>query len=255
MCQQQRELHRQVDWLFVSSIVRELPFCGLGVKHHLLGKTRQSGFDISGSSRSIAGQNIAPVTLSVNQHLLLPQLHQSVADGSIAMWMELHGLTHDVGHLIIPSVFHAPHRVQDTSLNRLQSVDDMGHGSLQDYIRRIIQEPVLIHTAQLMPRIGIVGIGWLVVRMTCCFVRNEVIYRLISVFTHKKRSKKGDFSIAIHHLCANIRFFIKIFKMKPLSLWQFYELNVKKRKIYGTRRCFQKDCGALQRVWFRVPEQ
>ena len=138
LCQQQRKLYRQVYRFLVSAVVRKLPLCGLGVEHHLLGQGCQSGFDISGSSRTVAREDVAPVSLCVDQHLLLSQLHQGITDGSIAVGVELHGLAHDAGHFIIPAVFHTPHGVQDTALNRLQTINDMGNGTLQDGVGGIV---------------------------------------------------------------------------------------------------------------------
>ena len=54
------------------------------------------------------------------------------------MRVELHGMAHDVCHFIISSVVHPLHRVEDASLHGFQSVAQMGHGSLEDYVRGII---------------------------------------------------------------------------------------------------------------------
>ena len=64
--------------------------------------------------------------------------------------MELHGMSHDVRHLVVPTVVHAFHGVQDAALHRLQTVLDMGDGTFQNNVRSIVQEPVLVHTAQVV---------------------------------------------------------------------------------------------------------
>ena len=100
--------------------------------------------------RGAAARDVAPVALRVHQQVFLAQLHQGVADGGIAVGVELHGVAHDVGHLVVASVVHALHRVQDAALHRLQAVLDVGHGTLQNDIRGVVEEPVLIHAAQMV---------------------------------------------------------------------------------------------------------
>ena len=43
----------------------------------------------------------------------------------------LHGLADDVGHLVVAAVVDAPHGVQDASVDGLQTVFDMRHGTLR----------------------------------------------------------------------------------------------------------------------------
>ena len=82
------------------------------------------------------------------------------------MRVKLHGVTHDVGHLVVASVVHTLHRVKDTALHRFQAVLDMRHGTLQNNIRGIIQEPILIHTAQVMHHRSVETVHGLVIRVT-----------------------------------------------------------------------------------------
>ena len=77
--------------------------------------------------------------------------------------MELHGVAHDVGHLIISPVVHALHRVKYTPLDGFQSVFDVGNGALQDDIRSVVEEPVLIHSAQMVNGSGIETVHGLIV--------------------------------------------------------------------------------------------
>lgn len=48
--------------------------------------------------------------------------------------VKLHRMSYNVSHLVIPSIIHAFHGVQDAALHRFQSVIDMGHGSLEDNV-------------------------------------------------------------------------------------------------------------------------
>ena len=61
------------------------------------------------------------------------------------MGVELHGVPHNVGHLVVTAVVHALHRVHDAALHGLKAVLHVGHGTFQYDIRGIVQEPVLIH--------------------------------------------------------------------------------------------------------------
>ena len=81
------------------------------------------------------------------------------------MRVELHRVAHDVRHLIISAVVHALHRVEDASLYGLQTVLDMGDGTIQDAITGVVQEPVLVHAAQVVYRCGIKAVYGLIVGM------------------------------------------------------------------------------------------
>ncbi len=148
--QQQGELHGQGHRFPVAPVVREFPLRCLGVEHHLQGKLRQARLDVPRRRRAVARQDVSPVALAIHQQFLLPQLHQRVAYAGVAVRVELHGVPHDVGHLVVASVLHAAHGVQYAPLHRLQAVHDVGHGPLQNHIRGVVQEPVLVHAVQLV---------------------------------------------------------------------------------------------------------
>ncbi len=63
--------------------------------------------------------------------------------------MVLHGLAHDVGHLVVAAVVDRLHGVEDAPLHGLQAILDMGHGTLQDHVGGVIQKPVLVHAREL----------------------------------------------------------------------------------------------------------
>ena len=106
--------------------------------------------------------------MRINEQILLSHLHKSISDGGITMRVELHSVAHDISHLIISAVIHTLHGVKNTALHRLQAVLDMGHGTLQDYIRCVIQEPVLVHPTQMMHRRCVKAIGGPILRV-CLF--------------------------------------------------------------------------------------
>ena len=142
LCKQQREFYGQRDGLFVATIVGEHPLGNLGAEDHLECKLRESRLDITGSSRTVAGEDVTPVTLRVNQQIFLSELHECVTDGGIAVGVELHSVSHDVGHLYAAAVIHTPHRVEDTPLHRLESIVYVGHRSLQNHIGGVVEEPI-----------------------------------------------------------------------------------------------------------------
>ena len=45
--------------------------------------------------------------------------------------MELHCLSDDVCHLGVASVVHSPHRMQHSSLHRLETIDKMWYGPVE----------------------------------------------------------------------------------------------------------------------------
>src|SRR5690554_762430 len=80
LCQEQWELGRERYRLLVPAVVRGFPLGGLGVKQHLEGKRGKPSLDIAGCGSSVAGKNISPVPLAVNQQLFLSDLYQRVAE-------------------------------------------------------------------------------------------------------------------------------------------------------------------------------
>ena len=115
--QQQRELDRQRDGLLLATVVRQHPLGGFLIEDHFGGELRQARLDVTPRGGLVAREDIAPVTLAVDQQVFLPQLHQCVLDRRIAVRVVLHGLSHDVGHLVVASVVDDLHGVQDTPLH------------------------------------------------------------------------------------------------------------------------------------------
>ena len=152
----ERKLHRQGDGLLVAAVVAQLPLRRLGVEHRVERKLAQSRLDVSRGGSPVAGQDVAPVALAVNQQILLPQGDQRRIDGGIAVGVVLHRIAHNVRHLVEPAVVHLLHRVEQTALHRLQSVTQMGHRAVKDGIAGVVQKPVLIHTAQPVHRLRVV---------------------------------------------------------------------------------------------------
>ena len=151
LCEQQRETHRELGRLLVAAVVGVHPVGDLRVEDHFLRELAQSCLDVSRCGVGVAGEDVAPVTLAVDEQAFLAQLHQGSQDGSVAVRMVLHCLSHDVGHLGVGAVVHAEHCVEHTPLHRFQAVHHVRHGPLQDHVRGVVEEPLLEHARQLEP--------------------------------------------------------------------------------------------------------
>ena len=79
------------------------------------------------------------------------------------MRVKLHGVSHDVRHLVVSSIVHSFHGVEDTSLHRFETILDVRNGTLQDDIRSIVEEPVLVHAAEMVYSGGVKSVHRLVV--------------------------------------------------------------------------------------------
>ena len=126
LCQQQWKLDGQRDRFFLATVVRGFPFGSFLVEDHLVGELRQAGLDVTGSSGIVAGENVAPVTLAVDEELFLADVDEGVLDGSIAMGVILHRVTHDVGNFGEAAVVGLLHGMEDAALHRLEAVVDIG---------------------------------------------------------------------------------------------------------------------------------
>ena len=137
--QQQRELDRQVDRLLVAAVVGVDPLGELGIEQYLVGERSQAGLDVPACSRRVSGEDIAPVTLTVDEQVFLSELDEGVLDGGITVGMVLHGFSDQTGHLVLAAVVHDLHHVENPSLHRFQTVLDMRNGSLQYDVGGIVQ--------------------------------------------------------------------------------------------------------------------
>ena len=178
LCQQQRKLHGQRDGFLVAAVVGHLPFGGLRVEHHVEGKLRQASLDVSWGGGARSRQDVAPVALRVDEQFLLAQLHQGVADTGVAVRVELHRVSHDVGHLVVAPVVHTLHRVQDAALHGLEAVLDVRNGAIQYGVGGIVQKPVLVHTAQVVHGSSVETIHGPIVRVLV-LVQQFVVFSIL----------------------------------------------------------------------------
>ena len=147
--EQQGELDGQSEGFTFASVIGESPVGHFGVVNRIQGEFAQTGFDVTTSCGTVSSQDVAPVTLGVDEQLLLSQLHQGAVDGGVTMRVVLHRQAHDIGHLVVVSVVSLFHGVHDAPLHRLEAVLDVWHGTLENDIGGIVEKPVLVHATQL----------------------------------------------------------------------------------------------------------
>ena len=94
--------------------------------------------------------------------------------------MELHGVSHDVRHFVVPAVVHAFHGVEYAPLHGFEPVLDVWHGTFQDDIRCVVEEPVLVHSAEMVHGGGIEPVHRLVVGVIVCDSILIVFFRTIA---------------------------------------------------------------------------
>ena len=118
LSEEERKLHRQIDRLLIGSVVRGDVVGDLRGEEDPLGEWRKACFDVARRRSTVAGEEVTPVPLTLDQELSLPQLHKRIADARISVRVELHRLADDIRHLDQP-ILHLRHRVEDPSLHRL----------------------------------------------------------------------------------------------------------------------------------------
>ena len=149
LCKQKREAYGKLRRLVVAAVVGLHGAGDLGVEEHFLGKLAQAGLDVSGSGVGVTREDVSPVSLAVDGEAFLPQGNEGAKDRLVAVRMELHGLTHNVCHLGVGAVVHAVHGVQDAALDGFETVGNVGDSTVQDYVRGVIEIPVLEHSGEL----------------------------------------------------------------------------------------------------------
>ncbi len=77
-------------------------------------------------------------------------MYEGVTDAGVTVRVVLHGLSDDVCHFVVSAIVDALHGMEDTPLHGLESVVDIRNGSFEDDIGGIVEEPVLIHTGEVV---------------------------------------------------------------------------------------------------------
>ena len=74
------------------------------------------------------------IPLTIHGEALLTELDKGSEYGLVAVRVVLHRLTDDVRHLRERAVIHLVHSVKHASLDGFQTVGDVGHGTMKDYV-------------------------------------------------------------------------------------------------------------------------
>jgi len=85
---------------------------------------------------------IPKVSLTIDEEFLVGQNHQGISDGCIAMGMKLHCFTNHVGDFVVAAIAHREKRMQNPTLDRLQSVSDIRDRSVEHHIAGVLEKVV-----------------------------------------------------------------------------------------------------------------
>ena len=80
LSEQQREFHGKGYRLLLAAVVGESPVGDFRAIDHVEGKVGQTCLDVTAGSSAVAGEHVTPVTLRLDEHFLLTELHDSVLD-------------------------------------------------------------------------------------------------------------------------------------------------------------------------------
>ena len=139
-----RDLGREHQRLLGSAVIAVYVGSQLRVVEHLLGKRQEAAFDVPAGSGGLACKDVAVVSLLLYEQVAVGQFDQRAVDGGIAVRVVLHGLAHNVGHLVELAVVHGDKGVQYTPLHRLEAVHQIRDCAVADYIGGILQEIIFI---------------------------------------------------------------------------------------------------------------
>ena len=91
-------------------------------------------FASSAGGGIVTSEDIAPVTLTVDEEVLLTHIDEGILDGHVAMWMVLHGVANNIGNLGETAIVGLLHGVEDATLHGLEAVVDVRHRAIEDNV-------------------------------------------------------------------------------------------------------------------------
>ncbi len=113
---QKGKTDRELGRLLVASVVGCHPVGHFRVEDDLLGESAKARLDVTWRRVAVAGEDVAPVSLAVDQKAFLSELHKGSKDRRVSVRVVLHRLSDDVGDLRVASVIHPEHRVKHAPL-------------------------------------------------------------------------------------------------------------------------------------------
>ena len=171
--EQTRQFGGQHDRFLLPSVIVGNETGDVVVEHRFVSEFGQRTLSITSGGGGAAGKDISEVALFGDEigdveklSLFLPGLpvaetvfdnaalvgkyHQRISDRSIAVRMIVHGVADDVGYFLGPAVINLIQSPQNTTLDRFQSVVDIGDGAGTDDVAGIIEEVPVEHLAEVV---------------------------------------------------------------------------------------------------------
>ena len=130
-------------------------------------------------------------------------------------------MTHHVRHFVVASVIKFAHGMQDAALNRFKAIVQVWYRTLQNHIRGIVQEPVLVHACQLV-RDGVAAAVGVVAAVLPCggvIVPGRVLLRTVYLIDILFKS------VVVHNLYALLFAHYCKFKQK-MAKKEIYASNI-----------------------------
>ena len=137
-CQKKRKLHGKIDWFIISSVIGFRPFCSFRVENNFQRERSKPSFNISRCRSRIAGKNISPVSLRIDQQLFLANLHHRIGNRSISVRVIFHGIPYKICNFIVTPIFKFPHGVHDPTLYRLESIKNRRNGPVENNVGGVV---------------------------------------------------------------------------------------------------------------------
>jgi hypothetical protein len=131
---------RQRYWFLVASVVARDELGQLVVEDFVARQFGEPALDVTGSRRRVAGEDVAVITLALDEVTLVRQHHERVADGSVAVRMILHRVSDDVGDLDEAPVVLLLQRPEDATLHRLQTVLEIRNRAVANDVGRVLEK-------------------------------------------------------------------------------------------------------------------
>ena len=130
-------------------------------------------------------------------------MHHRISNTRISVGMVLHGMSYYIGNFVVTAIIQLFQRMHNTTLNRLKSIFNSRNGALQNYIRRIVQKPIFVHSSNFGD--GILGVFVVFVKMISAS-RNYVFKTFLKSFLLGRfvQLVVGFFNIIfffVFHLC------------------------------------------------------
>ena len=141
--ERERQFAWQSDRLFVAPIVARNEIGNGIVENFRAGEFRQPALDVTRSRRRISGEDIAEISLTLDEVTLVRQHHERVAYGRIAVRMILHCVTDDIGDFDEAPVILLMQRPENAPLHRLQTVGEIRNRAVADDVAGIIQKAAI----------------------------------------------------------------------------------------------------------------